>query len=670
MERFIGKVKWFGTENHKTGKYNDYGFINELISGESVHCHRSQLMCQEKDLQEGVYVSFGKIKSKKGITASGINLLKNENNKYVLMKCFLSDDLTIWETVREKLNNIIPINEQIQILMRILDKKLYSFLKYFPQSTLLCNDAKTIRDRIPVHQRFELFSNVSNDLEYQNEIINAINEQTDFYSPSSHPFWKNYTITGEDDLYLKVAPANVQEYLYKKYYQSVLSLVDKNFETKSSISWNSRDIYKELSAEDKQLASTWISSINKKENKHEIAKMLSARAAEKVAIKFYEQHGVNVDDIAIMQLSHDRQNNDWQTHDLLLDGKIPIDVKNARKNKTSKSYSEHVVPAFKKNRHNENVKISCVLSPYMKPEPNDDDFKFIEPTQFLGETSYIEARELESNFSINGLITLSIEIRNKLNVIPPWLLDYPDDYYSISRELYDNLHSMNLPSGKAWNIMGIDPIYLYITNGISLPDELRKNLTAAELEFYDQVLAITSQRKIRLPDIFLLVLTNFLQSLNKESEAKILPYKYLDLIFKKNTEYKNPFDVKDPLNIIHDLCKTLIAIYETPISFAKIKDFREFKFSGSGLLSGRQNDNEKWFTIIAYCGGLIEKEGYRKCGYSPLITQKHETCPKCNHLICPECHYCSRDSQGRNALKLQYVRRKLMRKQNVKAVQA
>ncbi len=648
MTRFVGNINWFGGFNSKIQKYNDFGYLVDVFSNEEIRVHCSQLLCQESDLNKGIYVSFEKGIFKGKPAAFKVKLLKDEDNEMLLKRCFSLDSDQVWLAIGNQLNYLASINEQIEILNAKVEKKLYHLLKYFPSSTLLHHDAKLIRTQTPVDLRFDILEEVANLPEFQDEILNAIRDQHYISSVENHPFWKSHVITGIDDLFLQAAPESVKKLLYKNYYQTAINLINQDYTANAIKAWDAISAYKDLTEQDKRLAFAWLPR-DKRENKHEIAKMLSARTAEKIAMLFYKQYTANIADVAITQL--DRQGSNWITHDLLIEGVIPVDIKNARTNTTTKSYSEHVVPKFKESRINQHVTIACVLSPYLQPEfiKNPETVKFNpDPITFLGETSYKEICDLEVKFSRNDIISFGIEIRDNLKVIPPWLLDYPDNYYFHSKKCRDQLHSIDLPSGEAWKIMGINPIYSYVTNGLSLPAEFKKNITTSEINFYDQILAITTKRKIKLPEIFLLVMTHFLISIHAENGHAFNPEKYFNILYnincaRKNNgpmENNNPLNVEDPLGIINDLCRTLIDLYINPISLEKVKRYREFKFSGLGLLSGRQNNSEKWSTIIAYCGGSIKNEG-RKCGFSPLVVEKHKTCPKCKHLICPDCDYCS-----------------------------
>ncbi|OUL28987.1 hypothetical protein [Nostoc sp. 106C] len=97
----------------------------------------------------------------------------------------------------------------------------------------------------------------------------------------------------------------------------------------------------------------------------------------------------------------------------------------------------------------------------------------------------------------------------------------------------------------------------------------------------------------------------------------------------------------DPLNTIKDFCASLQSLWENREK-ANLAEFKVFKFNGRGLLQGQRSEQDNNLTtILAYCGGKVEKKG--KCRFTPLVVGKHDNCPTCGRLICPQndCGYCS-----------------------------
>ena len=134
--------------------------------------------------------------------------------------------------------------------------------------------------------------------------------------------------------------------------------------------------------------------------KWEFGRLLSARAAEKVAMDFYRHYGKKVKDISITQID-ENDTSDYWNYDLDVDG-VPIDVKNSRRAQNSPDrYTEHYIQkGFKHSRDNQEVIISGGFSPYLWPHA------LLEPTeyhgdttiQFLGETTHEKQQALKSEF--------------------------------------------------------------------------------------------------------------------------------------------------------------------------------------------------------------------------------------------------------------------------------
>ena len=123
-----------------------------------------------------------------------------------------------------------------------------------------------------------------------------------------------------------------------------------------------------LNAQDIQLALKWYPGIlqqfsvrgfNKdvliENDDCELKRVLSARAAEKSVMEFYQRYGHHVEDVSIHQFTSESP--DWKEYDLKING-LSLDVKNSRRSKQSPdSYVEHCVPSFKRDRGNQEVTI-------------------------------------------------------------------------------------------------------------------------------------------------------------------------------------------------------------------------------------------------------------------------------------------------------------------------
>ena len=116
-----------------------------------------------------------------------------------------------------------------------------------------------------------------------------------------------------------------------------------------------------------------------------------------------------------------------------------------------------------------------------------------------------------------------------------------------------------------------------------------------------------------------------------------------------------PLGIADPLGIIERLCESLEILWQFRLALC-LDRFHSFRFSGPGLLQGRESHHSPWETILAYCGGWVFRvddqgkwvksdEGLPqklgKCGNTPLILGRENLCLTCHKLICKCCGFCS-----------------------------
>ena len=206
--------------------------------------------------------------------------------------------------------------------------------------------------------------------------------------------------------------------------------------------------------------------------------MLSARMAEKVALKFYKERYPDEKDISITQLSKTETN--WKKYDISLDGTKFIDVKNARAPiSCKKRYVEHCVPRFKLDRQGKDVLIAGVLSSRLRlnqllgKEPIDYDY---DKCYFLGETSRTIITDLEERFNSNEFEICGIRTfgNQKLNVIPPWVFNYPDWFYHNQSQVKTNLRTLEqdeYPPENHWQAKKRNPIPALVYCKCSIPEE-------------------------------------------------------------------------------------------------------------------------------------------------------------------------------------------------------
>jgi hypothetical protein len=412
--------------------------------------------------------------------------------------------------------------------------------------------------------------------------------------------------------------------------------------------WSTKE-YSELDDQDLALASEWASA--EKNDDFTLAKMLSARTAEKIAVKFYQSLGHEVIDVSIKQpvkdanIQSNSNFNDWKLFDLLLDDEISIDVKNARTPLNSKkTYVEHCVSRFKKNRNNRDVIIAGVLSPYLKL----DDIQYPQYIrneaiiEYLGETTNSNFIRLEDRFS-KRYLKLSL---NTMNFIPRWIFEFPEKFYATrnqQRFILQQVAIEEMPTISLCEKNGVNPLPAYLASGINLPDAWKTDLTDWQMDFYSRIRPHDNS-VVTMPVLFLALLVHFLEAVTRNKKwHEYEPELYRQLLYSNlGTDEQMPLGIFDPLETIKSFIETLSILWSNK-GHINLNEFELFKFNGVGLLEGKRINKQKYETILAYCGGFIERKG--KCGNTPLILGEHESCTSCVKLICNKCGHCSENCQ-------------------------
>jgi hypothetical protein len=437
---------------------------------------------------------------------------------------------------------------------------------------------------------------------------------------------------------------------YSALRHALLNLLDKDKQPPTSIT--AEELYDGLTDNDRKIAALWADS----DNDTIVAKMLSARAAEKAVAGLYRQAGAIVVDVAITQL--DRAGSDWITHDLSVDRKFSIDVKNARRPINSKNfYVEHTVPRFKLDRSGSDVRVAGVLSPYLHKrfidKPSSADFR-IDDIVLLGETSRQDIEALITKYRSPHFEV----VRGNERIFPNWVFGHPERWYPGFREQVQNATDLcrHTPEEFWCYIFDTDETGYVVAAlnviNVPLPPLLVDRLTKHQANFCEKL-----KRSLNgipnVPDIFLAVISDFVEAImcNRQDYS---PAIYAEILFPK-LEPERPLGAIDPLGLVASLVKTLKLLWENHTQ-AALKEFTSFRFGGLGLLQARRNNDVKWTTILAYCGGtefvkddndkIVLLEAGRpkwkgKCGNTPLVLGNHQTCPKCRKLLCDKCEFCS-----------------------------
>lgn len=670
--RDIGRFKWFGGQNRKNDTVNDYGFI-ENLKGEDIYVHRTHIrfpFSYDRWLENKV-ISFdieetnlkGKVARK---CAVNLLLIEDEDDKEVLLQGFLSDNYLYSSPSAQRLFNLLTEDEIVDVLEKQIENEanyndLHKLIPHNIEVILLSEKVANLRAKFPVRYLFHLYRNLEDFGTFIPEIVAGKGR-------ASEEEWLSFCTSVKskirygDSLY-EAAPEQIKndilrDVLTEKYRDWLDAIRAWEQIPQFTVEWKAADIYPNLNAKDQALAEKWSKdelSKDGKEAKPEYtnARMLSARAAEKVAQKFYQSLGYIVNDVSILQPVSDAVQSgdgsqDWKLFDLLItEGKIGIDVKNARTPVNNRvRYVEHCVPKFKQNRQNKEVIIAGVLSPYLKIESFAKVPSNTSSVKFLGETTFSRIQNLQNRFKRQYLeLSLIVRKDNGEFVIPEWTFEYPEKFYESRNQERDRLKSIlgqQQPECNEFQLLGLNPFPVYLANGIDLPTIWEHTLDEWQLKFYKR-LRPAGEKIISMPILFLAVMTHFLEMLMRNEnldEHSYQPIGYDKMLFFKNSQCdprKMPLGIYDPLEIIDSLIRTLNIIWHHRDG-VNLSNFESFKLNGLGLLAGKMPHQNSYQTILAYCGGFVNGKG--KCGNRPLIIGCHKTCDSCGNLICNKCGFC------------------------------
>jgi len=652
---FVGIVKWFdrGRGHIKRDLHPNIRFTSyeSFDSGDILHFglrYNSQLNQDE------------------GILVQKVNNFTD--NQKIIQKCIKSENPDIFLIFLIDFLQILPVEKAVSLIIekRKVIKDLQKRRKFLEE---LCEKTENLflasselRSFLPINEYAsnsygcfidKYINSVDEPLrqELLSEVIERLRKASDLQSSI---YWNQVKYLQQNLEYKgflwDVAPAERKKQLiqdkYKKFFETVSQFNDSDYpyEQATNIDW--LDLYN-FEDVDKTLIKKWDSNVS--HHPFTEAKMISARGAEKLVIQFYKAFGYTVEDISVHQVTQESQ--DWIKGDVRLNSWQLLDVKNARSSVNSKVYSEFCIPSFKQYRGND-VKVIGVLSPYLKKEEIDrikepSFWRSNQKVSVLGAFDKTKLQELEVLFS-DRLIRIDMSRGfDPKTYLPHWLFDYEDPFYVKQLEVvaqFQQLQDTNIPSWEDVLTVGYKPLPLFIAAKRKLLQEWLSSLPQWQVAFINSLLNLPIER-ISLPYVFLSLLTHFLTMLSYDG-SDYSPQQYQEVLYTNSGMFR-PLKLYDPLNTIKDFCDTLQSLWEHREK-ANLTEFKIFKFNGRGLLKGKLSEAERIeTTILAYCGGWIEKKG--KCGFTPLVIGEHQICPTCRRIICPkeDCHHCKDDCPSR-----------------------
>lgn len=369
----------------------------------------------------------------------------------------------------------------------------------------------------------------------------------------------------------------------------------------------------------------------------ETGRLISARLAERSAANYYLSLGAQVADVSILQLDHADER--WKKFDLLVDGR-PIDVKNARRSFTSPdAYVQHCVPQFKALRENgEDVSIVGVLSAYIQPEELVSSHS---NCRILGETNFSKLSKLRSWANHRFGSVLRLDGMWRPDYQPGWVFEYPAAHYSSRTQAIEEIPSLlrrlqahAIPKSKfpSWLL----PLCPDRSLALSMARPGHESAVLRDLYSLDEVVGLSR------PGLFVLIIGLFAEAMANQDSADSLELTLKELIFAENKPDYRPLGLEDPQSYISSVIACLAKICGEAVRQG-IK-FKAFRLTHPEILRGEREDG-RWMTLLAYCGGWIERPFKARCGASPLFFGEHAVCQECGYLVCNTCGFCSQQCQ-------------------------
>lgn len=386
-------------------------------------------------------------------------------------------------------------------------------------------------------------------------------------------------------------------------------------------------------SEDFELIKCWMRA-EQATRESEERRLLSARLAERAVASFFQDQGFKVEDVSATQLQH-TPNPDWRDFDLRINGK-PLDVKNARRSRKNPDlYVSYCVPRFKETRHREDVAIAGTLSHWLPLSEMQRNGKSI---VFLGISRLSDQERLCAWFGKGRLcINFSENGTGSRSFLPPWMFEYPQHVYQERDNALARLGNLNPPDWTLCMDGKLNPLPACIAAGIGYGGH--PNLTKLQSTFIARVMSRMRDSHLSLAVIFLSILEHFLEVLASGAAEKYSPADYVPLLFPTD-DRSRPLFIYDPLYTINALLNCLSVLWKE--RSGRLKDFTVFRLLGFNILHGKRRPTDsQWTTLLAYCGGWVERPTLQPCGRTPLVLGQCETCA-CGKLICPDCGFCAK----------------------------
>ena len=393
--------------------------------------------------------------------------------------------------------------------------------------------------------------------------------------------------------------------------------------------------------DDWKLIRLWMQTDGSEVRESERRRLMSARLAEKAVAKFYEENNHEVVDASLTQL-YPAGDQDWRIFDLDVAGKL-LDIKNARRSfKSPERYSDHCVARFKQHRKMGTVAIGGVLSHWLSI---DEMISREKSALFLGITTGDDIHELCRVFSEGQLVVaFSDSTVPKKLLLPPWIFEYPPDFYERRTFGLEQLKALPFPDWRLCRDAQLNPIPGFLAIRRDYRFDPQFPFTEAQKPLLRRLEMKIHRLGLKMPVIFLTVLEHFVAEMTQPSGCGFKAGDYMAVMFPTRDRTR-PLFLSDPLRVIETLLENLSVLWAH--RSMGLRDFRIFRLDGFNILRAKKaSGDSQWKTLLAYCGGWIQEPTVRPCGTTPLVFGECKSCNDCGRLICPNCGYCSEPCRG------------------------
>lgn len=383
-------------------------------------------------------------------------------------------------------------------------------------------------------------------------------------------------------------------------------------------------------------AAYYLNTLLNSQGSYRACQLLSARAAEHIAIDYYERLGHAVTDVSVSQNLDG--NEDWKTFDLRV-GPRAVDVKNARESFNGNgNFVEHCVPRFKQERAtNAAVRILGIVSAYIA-----DCRKYLEPYSeavVLGEVNELEIRELCDWSKQRFGPALDLQAIWRPNFIPGWIFEYPPEHYSRRVDeiaaipgIIKICQATKVPADAipGWLlILCPEPALI---DQLTLTPDLRKMVQ----ELRSIGLSIGLSRRSLVVYAMGITLES-LVDLEDPSE-KLSQLRKLIVLTVADLGSRSILGLHDPRGYALSMIESLARIGHE--LYVRRLEITGFKLTHPAILIGTVTSGSR-LTLLAYCGGWMSTPVRARCGTTPLVFGPNEHCESCGHLVCKNCGHCS-----------------------------